>query len=212
MFSRMFGRRFASAALAVSAVFALATPAMAISVGHHSGRALVAQAAWGSVDPETFTGNWGLVAAFDQDGMTGIVLHEEDSVAITCADGQPGSEGTFRTGQGPADTLSIARDLGSATASGAVVVVSGTFNSCTQWFEMTGQETVTIALDLTASGRRDVSVDRFTDAVPGEYRFTSTNRTASRAATGSLLIDGVPIAYEAALISSHSFSDHFISH
>lgn len=212
MFSRTFGRRFLSAAFAVSAVVALTTPAMAISVGQSTGRAIVAQAGWGSVDPETFTGDWGLVAAFDQDGMTGIMLHEEDSVAITCADGSPGSQGTFRHGQGSADVLSIAPNLGFAVASGTLFVVSGTFNSCTQSFEITDEATVTIALALTASGRRDVSVDRYTDAVHGEYRFTSRNRTASRPATGSLTIDGTPVDFATALISSHSFSDHFVMH
>jgi hypothetical protein len=212
MYSRLAGRFAWSAILCTSALLTLTAPAMAISGGHSTGRAIVAQVAWGSVDPETFTGDWGLVAAFDQDGSTGIVLHEEDSVPITCAGGYPGSQGTFRHGQGPADTLSIAPNLGSAAAGGTLLVISGTFNTCTQSFEMTGEETVTIALTLSASGRRDTTVDRYADAVPGEYRFTSINRTASRPAIGSLTIDGSPVAYAAALISSHSFSEQFVSH
>lgn len=212
MFST-FVRRFSfGVACAATVTLALATPAAAISVGHSTGRALVAQAGWGSVDPETFTGDWGLVAAFEQDGMTGIVLYEEDSVAITCQDGSPGIAGSLRSGQGPADVLSIARDLRSSVASGTVMVISGSFDTCTQSWEMTGEETVSIALDLTASGRRDVTVDRYSDAVPGEYRFTSRSLMATRPATGSVLIDGAPVAYATALISSHSFSDHFLTH
>lgn len=212
MNSRTAGRLVSSAILCISAMVMLAAPAMAISVGHSAGRAIVAQAAWGSVDPETFTGDWGLVAAFDQGDLTGITLHEEDSVAITCADGSPGSQGTFRHGQGAADELTISPNLGSAAASGTLFVVSVSFNTCTQSFEATDEETVAVELVLAASGRRETTVDRYVEAVPGEYRFTSANRTASRPAAGSLTIDGTPVAFATALISSHSFSDHFVSH
>lgn len=199
-------------AIGAWAMAALAAPALAINVHHSTGRATVAQAAWGSVDPETGLGAWGLVYAFEQDGHAGIGLFEQDAKPVTCEGGGEGIAGTFRMGDGPADAVDVAPSLSTAVASGTVMVVSGSFDSCTWSWQIDGEESVAISLDLYATGNHDVTIDRFTDSVPGEYRFTSANRIMSRAAAGAVTVGGAPVAYEAAVISVHSFSSHFVGY
>lgn len=209
MDSKTYRRLLVSLLVAGIAATTLAAPALGRSVSHSSGTARVAQVVWGTYDMETDTGDWGNLAAFEQDGAMMLSYHAQDTVPITCTDGQPGQTGTFSSGFGEASQLKIARNLSSAVASGTMIVESGTLNTCDMVWELTDVETVEVSMDLLAVGGRTGSVDRYTESIDG-WRFSAVSRIAERPATGTVLLDGTSMPFLAAAISVHRWNEHSV--
>jgi hypothetical protein len=209
MDSKKYRRLLVSLLVAGIAATTLAAPALGRSVSHGSGTARVAQVIWGTYDIETDTGDWGNLAAFDQDGALMLSFHEQNTVPITCGDGASGVAGTFSSGFGEAAQLVIARNLSSAVASGTMIVETGTLDTCAMVWELTGVESVEVSMNLVAVDRRTGSVDRYTESIDG-WRFSAVSRIAERSADGSVLLDGTPMPFVDALISVHRWNEHSV--
>lgn len=206
---KTYRRLLVSLLVAGIAATTLVAPALGRSVSHSSGTTRVAQVVWGTYDLETDTGDWGNLAAFEQDGALMLSYHAQDTVPITCPDGQPGQTGTFSSGFAEGAQLTIAHNLSSASASGTMIVESGTLNTCEMVWELTGLGTVEVSMQLVADGRRASFVDRYTEAIDG-WRYNAVNRIAERPASGSVLLDGTPMPFLDAAISVHRWNEHVI--
>lgn len=198
--------------VAAIAIITVAAPVAARQVSHSSGQALVAQAVWGTGDPTTGEGTWGIAAAISDEHGSYVFYGESTTSLVDCGDGRLGSVGTGRFGEAPAD-VTISHDLGRANASATMDIVTVAFDECTFEFEIVDlDEGVMLEMALAASGRRENTVDRYAEAVPHEYRFTFTNRIQARAAAGSVLLDGAALPFDAAQIGRHAWSDHYLIH
>lgn len=193
-------------ALSVLIVF----PAAGRVVVNGGDQSLVAQVVWGNVDPETGAGTWGILVAVDQAQFDGVSLMEQNTSVVDCG-GWSALSGTFRVGDSfEPSHLAIARNLGSGSATATMTIYSGTFDGCTDGFEITSvDEDVAVSIDLVATGVADNTVDRYFEDFPDEFRVLQTNRMLTRAADGTATIGGTPLTFDAAQLSKHSANFHF---
>lgn len=196
--------------LGVTLSLILTLPAAAREISHSMARSTVAQVVWGSSDPVTGEGTWGILAAYQQDSFSGISYTEQTTSFVDCG-GYEGLAGTFRFGESLDQfTIDIPPNLSTARASGVMTIVSGTFDECTwEWVVTSVEEDVAVSLDLVATGGRENSIDRYVEQLPDEYRAMHVSRMQVRAAAGSASIGDEPLAFDAAAISKHSSSFHF---
>ena len=194
--------------LALSLILILPVAGREISHGTH--RSTVAQVVWGVTDPATGAGTWGILAAYDQDELSGLSFTEQTASLVDCG-GYDGLVGSFRTGESfEGSTTDIAPNLSTGRASGLMTIVTGTFDECTwEWVVTSVEENVAVSLDLVATGGRENTIDRYVEHLPDEYRAMSVSRMQVRPAAGSASIGGGPLAFAAAAISKHSSSFHF---
>ena len=83
--------------LGVAPSLILIVPAAAREVSHGTHRSTVAQVVWGDSHPATGAGTWGILAAYDQDDISGISYTEQTASLVDCG-GYEGLVGTFRSG------------------------------------------------------------------------------------------------------------------
>ena len=190
-----------TAALLVSGCLALvvAAPVSAHSVSMSRGTYLVAEAAWGTLDPETMTGDQSLVAVEEMSPGEWYLAYQRVAIrAVTCdmgtrttADDEPGFAGTVADGEGTPDTVRIdARRLRWAEAAGTVEVVVFAINTCDDTFEPIADDVIEVSLDLAGAGRLQRTHDRMRWVEPGEFTQRSMLQLVERLATGTATVDG----------------------
>ena len=196
--------------LGIALSLILVLPAAAREISHGTHRSAVAQVVWGDSDPATGAGTWGILAAYDQDDLSGISYTEQTATLVDCG-GYHGLVGTFRSGEAfGAVAVDVAPNLSAGRASGLMTIITGTFDECTwEWVVTSVEEDVAVSLDLVATGGRENTIDRYVEQLPDEYRAMSVTRMQIRPAAGSASIGGEPLAFDAAAISKHSSSFHF---
>jgi hypothetical protein len=203
-------------------VLAVAGPAAAHEVSSSRDTVVIAEGAWGSLDPDTFVGDLSLVAVQRVAGDEWILAYERiHTHAVTCdmgtrttADDEPGFAGTFAFGEGSPDSASIdAKRLGWARASGTVEVTAFVVSSCDDSTDPLGDDMVSVSLDLHAAGRTQRSHDRFRWVEPGEFMLHSMSLTASRPSSGTATVSGHvhQVSSDAGVIARIRSSEHFLT-
>jgi hypothetical protein len=207
-------RTIAVGAALILAVTA-AAPVAARSVSNASGGNSTAQVVWGTGD-ETGAGHYGGIYGDIEDFGAIVGLWESDLDWVTCDAGTPedpsddyeGYIGTWVSGDG-SGTVTIARDLGSATVSGTITVYHGWQDDCAQTSGTTSmEEGVTLVLDLVATGRATSDRDRQHDLLAGIYNSHTSMKSTNRPATGTAFLGGEPYPFDSGLISRNRWTWH----
>ncbi len=180
---------------------------------------MTAQVVWGTGD-ENGGGHFGGIFGDIEDTGTVVGLWEQDAQAVTCDSGTPadtsddfpGYIGTFRNGYG-GGTVTIARDLGTATGSGVITITTWYTNDCTGvWNELLVETDVAFTLDLQATSRATHDVSRSHDLLAGHYNAHANMHMTTRYASGSATLGGAPYAFDSGLISRNTWSEHYLEH
>ena len=172
----------------VSAV-CLSVALIALSTG-----AILADTTGGDTDRLTAAASWedefgsGSVSAFsDAAEGTFVAYSFFREFDVTCEDGS-GSRGSVDFFGESAGTLTVAKKLGSAQASGSVTGTQNTFDPCTG--ETTSAEaTFQVQFALTATSGESTLVTKTRDTAPDGTKVTTTTSITTREAAGTVQID-----------------------
>jgi hypothetical protein len=201
---------------------AVTAPAAAHEVSSSHDTFLVAEAGWGSLDPETAVGDQAVVALQQlAPGEWDLAYERIITHAIACdmgtktkADDEPGVAGTFAFGDGFASSVRFdARRLRWARASGTIEVLVFEVNTCDESFDQVGDDTVEVALDLTAVGRTTRTHERMRWVDPDVSMEHAMVHMASRTSKGTATVDGRvhTVSTSGGIIGRVRSSDHFVS-
>ena len=189
-------RRFMTIPVAGLLALTLAAPAMAgPNVGNFSGSVTLAQAGWESYaeDKQSYTSGY-VVVGQDQGGDSFAEYNEFSADWVQCTgadtpddpdDDTFGSVGSNVWGYGPA-SLSIARNFGTATASGTLEASRETFDECTGEYNYEDLGATAFSLDLTATSGTVKESSRGSFKLPGEFNSHSSYKATYRFAEGSV--------------------------
>jgi hypothetical protein len=187
------------AVLIVLSLFALgSSAASAATRASISIRAVVAQADWEEVDPETGAGEFGFLQFATEKTGTTVVLAVSRGELILCEGAQTpddpsddfyGFLGTSIQGDGRA-RLTVGRSYSSANGSATIQAQVSSVNECTGGSSVDSAKRVTVALELTSIGPVMIQKGRTTLAIPRQLRTKTFVRSRSREAAGTAVVDG----------------------
>lgn len=206
-------RKFMIIPLAALLVLTVAAPASAgANTSNSSGSALTAQGSWSSEAGGVWTS--GSIYAWQETGSTTtyVEFFEESGQYVDCTpaddtDESYGFQGQYRYGYGEG-TLSIARGLSQAHASGVLEVSTVTVDDCTGQYDESFAGGVSVSLDLVATGSKIMERGTSSFKIPSEFNGHSTYSTTYRAAAGTATIgDGPELAVDGG-IGTVSWRDH----
>jgi hypothetical protein len=177
--------------------FVIAAPVSGHEVSMSRGTYLVAEAAWGTLDAETMTGDQSVVAVEQMGAGDWYLVYERLTLdEITCdmgtkttADDEPGIAGTIVEGEGQPDTIRIdARRLRWGEAAGTVEVTVYAIDTCEGTFDPVDGYDLDVALDLHAVGRLRRTHDRMRWMEPGVFKEQAMIHLAERTAAGTATV------------------------
>ena len=192
-------RRTAALLVSCSLALVVAAPVAGHEVSMSRGTYLVAEAAWGTLDAETMTGDQSVVAVEQlAPGEWYLVYQRLTLHEVTCdmgtkstADDESGLAGTMAVGEGEPDTMRVdARRLRWAEAAGMVEVIVFEVDTCEDVFEPVADELVDVSLDLEAAGRLRRTHDRMRWVEPGVFKDQTMLHITERSASGTATVDG----------------------
>ena len=215
-------RRTAALLVSGGLALAIAAPVAAHEVSMSRGTYLVVEAAWGTLDAETMTGDQAIVAVEQVAPGEWYLAYQRISVhGVTCdmgtkttADDEPGFAGTLADGEGQPDTMSIdARRLRWAEAAGTVEVTVFAINSCDGTFEPIAEDSFDVSVDLQAAGRLRHTHDRMRWVEPGVFKELSVVQITERIATGTATVDGHAhaVSSDMGIIGRVRSIDHYLA-
>lgn len=180
-----------------------------------SGENWTAQVVWGTSDPSG-TGEFGGIYGDIEDFGTSVGLWEMRFTVVTCdadtpadpADDYEGYVGAWVNGDGPG-TVTVARNLASATVAGTITVYHGWQDDCLGTNAVTSiDEGVPLSLTLTATARPTGFRDWSHEKLASVYNVHQAVRSLNRVAVGTALLAGEAYAFDSGLISHNRWSAH----
>ena len=188
------------ALLVVLSLFAFGSSAASAAVSKTtiSIRALVAQADWESVDPDTGAGEFGVLQfATEKTGTTvAFVLSRGELVQCSGQDtpNDPSDDvfgflGTSMQGGGRGQ-LKVGRSYMTAVGSATIQAQVSEVNECTGGSSVDSSKRVAVSLDLTSIGPVMIQKGRTTLTIPSQLRSKTFVQSRSRQAAGTVVVDG----------------------
>lgn len=216
-------RRVGSLVVCGALALVVAAPASAHEVSSSRDTFVIAEAAYGTLDPETMVGDQTLVSLQQMGPGEWFLGYERIRTReVTCTmgtrattDDEPGLVGTLAIGEGVADATRVdGRKLRWAKASGEVEVMVFEIDTCEGAFDPVSEDTLTVAIDLTAAGRIRRTHERMRWVDPGVELDMQMLHLALRPGAGSLTIDGTSHAINAdqGIIGRVRARDHYVIH
>ena len=162
--------------------------------------ALIAEATWSNVNPDTGAGEAGGVQVAREDGVVTASLDRSIGKIVLCEGGNTpdpsddyyGFVGKEYIGDGTA-TLSVGRTYRSARASGTITADVMTFDECSGDFGSVTRTTISFTVTLAGTGPLIHESTRSTLRVPSEVTAQQQIRGTVRFGAGTVKLNGVSI-------------------
>jgi hypothetical protein len=218
-------RRFTAVFAALLLALAVAAPAAAgPNVSNSSGGFNGAEADWGTYDEATGVSDYGLLFVRVEKGQKAPIADFQRNIegqwvdcdgpagkTVVPRDTDPGGDGdysyTYMSAFGPASSLLVPKSMATATATATLTVWYETHEACTDVWD-SGEMTIDVGFDLTATGPVERYSDRTTFHVPGQTNSWYSVKQVTRPAAGVVTVDGGEMTADFGIIGSVSFMEH----